>query len=139
MTYTSDRGQVMQRYHGCFANRTRVASGRRRRRRRLPPALGGGLAADDPELPEGGFTIVEAEVLSRGDARRRRAEPIRPVYAVDPLARSRCGADTRVTALIQEAPVVDKMLKQLRDKGRDARAGPWATVPPGEGASVAAA
>ncbi len=34
-------------------------------------------------------------------------------------------------ALIQEPKVIDKILKHLRTKGRDTRAGPWATGPQG--------
>lgn len=39
----------------------------------------------------------------------------------------------RMIALIQEPKVIDKILKHLRTKGRDARAGPWVTglSPPG--------
>jgi hypothetical protein len=45
----------------------------------------------------------------------------------------------RVIALIQEPAVIDKILRHLREKGRDARVGPWATGPPGDGTSAAAA
>jgi hypothetical protein len=44
----------------------------------------------------------------------------------------------RVLALIREPTVIDKILRHLREKGRDARAGPWATGPPGDGASAEA-
>jgi hypothetical protein len=40
---------------------------------------------------------------------------------------------------MQEPAVIDKILRHLRDKGRDARARPWATGPPGERASAEAA
>lgn len=42
----------------------------------------------------------------------------------------------RVIALIQEPAVIDKILRHLREKGRDARAVPWATGPPGGGAGA---
>ena len=45
----------------------------------------------------------------------------------------------RVIALIQEPKVIDKILKHLREKGRDARAGPWATGPPTGAATAEAA
>jgi hypothetical protein len=45
----------------------------------------------------------------------------------------------RVIALIREPAVIDKIPRHLREKGRDARAGPWATGPPGAHASVEAA
>ena len=54
-----------------------------------------------------------------------------PIYEVDPLTCPRCGGEMRVIALIQEPAVIDKILRHLREKGRDARAGPWATGPPG--------
>ncbi len=40
-------------------------------------------------------------------------------------------------ALIQEPKVIDKILGHLRAKGRGARAGPWATGPPGSGRQAA--
>ena len=45
----------------------------------------------------------------------------------------------RVIALIQEPKVIDKILKHLRAKGRDARAGPWAPGPPAGAATDEAA
>ncbi|MFI0608786.1 MAG: hypothetical protein ACH37Z_12970, partial [Anaerolineae bacterium] len=47
-----------------------------------------------------------------------------PIYEVDPLTCPRCGGEMRVIALIQEPAVIDKILRHLREKGRDARAGP---------------
>ncbi len=65
---------------------------------------------------------------SRG---RFQTGPYRLVYEVDPLPCPKCGGQMRVIALIQEPAVIDKILKHLRKEGRDARAGPWATGPPG--------
>ncbi len=45
----------------------------------------------------------------------------------------------RVLALIQEPAVIDRILRHLREKGRDARAGLWATGPPAGDAMAAAA
>jgi len=138
VTHIPDRGQVMQRYYGYYANRTR---GARRKADEAPsaPSMAGGVPGGDPEPPEGGVTIIEPQDFSRGDARRRWAELIRLVYEVDPLECPRCGGEMRVIALIQEPAVIDKILRHLRDKGRDARAGPWATGPPGNGATDEAA
>jgi hypothetical protein len=36
----------------------------------------------------------------------------------------------RVIGLIQAPAVIDKILGHLRERGWDARAGPWATGPP---------
>jgi hypothetical protein len=140
-----DKGQVLQRYYGYYANRTR---GERRKAQAAATAGSDGDSGEptgdperqeSPELPEGGVTIVEPEAFSRGDARRRWAELIRLVYEVDPLACPRCGGAMRVIALIQEPAVIDKILRHLREKGRDARAGPWSTGPPGDGAGAEAA
>ncbi len=85
------------------------------------------------------MTVVEPEDFSRGEAKRRWAELLRLVYEVDPLHCPKCGGEMQVIALIQEPRVVDKILRYLREKGRDARAGPWATGPPGAGATAEAA
>jgi len=61
------------------------------------------------------------------------------VYEIDPMVCPKCGGQMRVIALIQEPAVIDKIVRHLRAKGRDARAGPWATGPPGAGASAEAA
>lgn len=45
----------------------------------------------------------------------------------------------RVIALIQESKVIKKILRHLRDTGRDARSGPWATGPPGGAVGAAEA
>ncbi len=121
----------MQRYYGYYANRTR---GERRKAEAAvaEPSVDAGRPSIDPELPEGGgVTIVEPEVFSRGEAKRRWAELLRLVYEVDPLQCPKCGGRMRVIALIQEPAVIDKILGYLREMGRDARAGPWATGPPG--------
>jgi hypothetical protein len=138
VAHIPDKGQVMQRYYGYYANRTRGAR-RKAEEAAARPSVDGGRASEDPELPEGGVTIVEAEDFSRGDARRRWAELIRLVYEVDPMVCPHCGGQMRVIALIQEPAVIDKILRHLRSKGRDARAGPWATGPPGARASAEAA
>jgi hypothetical protein len=61
------------------------------------------------------------------------------LYEVDPPDCPRCGGPTRVIVLIQEPAVIDWILRHLRTKGLDARAGPWATGPPGAQATAAAA
>ena len=93
----------------------------------------------DAELPLAALPIEEPADFSRADARRRWATLIRLIYEVDPLTCPKCGRAMRVIALIQEPKVIDKILKHLRDKGRNARAGPWATGPPGSEAAAAAA
>lgn len=48
-------------------------------------------------------------------------------------------ATLRVIAPIQESQVIDRILKHLREKGRAARAAPWATGPPAGDATAEAA
>ncbi len=81
---------------------------------------------------------MERADFARRNARRRWAALIRLVYEVDPLVCPKCGGQMRVIALIQEPAVIDQILRHLREKGRDARAGPWATGPPGGGAGAEA-
>jgi hypothetical protein len=85
--------------------------------------------------PAGSVTMVEPQLFSRIDLRRRWAELLRLVYEVDPLQCPRCGGEMRVIALIHEPAVIDQILRHLRNKGRDARGGPWSTGPPGPGAT----
>jgi len=59
-------------------------------------------------------------------ARRRWAELLRRVYEVDPPGCPRCGGEIRIVSFIQTPEVIDRILRHLREKGRDARAGPWA-------------
>ena len=82
--------------------------------------------------------MAEPPAFSRAEARQRWAELLRLIYEVDPLVCPACGGEMPVIALIQEPAVIDKILRHPRDKGRDARAGPWATGPP-EGATAAEA
>ena len=73
------------------------------------------------------MTIVEPESFNRAEARRRWAELLRLIYEVDPLVCPWCGSPMRHVTLIQDPKVIDKILRHVRAKGRDAAAGPWAT------------
>lgn len=131
VAHIPDKGQVLQRYYGYYANRTRGE--RQQAAPATAEAAGAGEPGDgqqDAELPLGGVTVVESVDFSYGDARRRWVELIRLIYEVDPLACPRCDGTMRVIALIQPPKVIDRILKHLRQRGRDARAGPWATGPP---------
>ncbi|MBK8538622.1 MAG: transposase [Ardenticatenia bacterium] len=140
VAHIPDKGQVLQRYYGYYANRAR---GERRKAARAPEAEPAAAEIDaatsrglEPALAEA--ATVEPANVSRADARRW-AVLIRRIYEVDPLVCPKCGGTMRMIALIQEPKVVDKILKHLRTKGRDARAGPWATGPPADAAAAAAA
>ena len=120
------------------------ARGERRKAARAPEAepaaaeidaaTSGGL---EPALAEA--ATVEPANVSRADARRW-AVLMRRIYEVDPLVCPKCTGTMRMIALIQEPKVIDQLLRHLRTKGRDARAGPWATglSPPADAASAAA-
>jgi hypothetical protein len=137
VAHIPDKGQVMQRYYGYYANRTRGA--RRKTDEATAAPSHDRVPPSEIEPPAGGVTMVEPQLFSRTDLRRRWAELIRLVYEVDPLECPRCGGEMRVIALIHEPAVIDKILRHLRNKGRDARAGPWSTGPPGPGATDEAA
>jgi hypothetical protein len=119
----------MQRYYSYYANRTR---GERRKVAEAAAASSAdeGVPTGAPKLLEGCVAIIEAENFSRADARRRSAELIRLVYEVAPMVCPHSGGQMRAIALIREPKAIDKILRHLRAKGRDARAGPWATGPP---------
>lgn len=60
-------------------------------------------------------------------ARRRRwAELLRLVFAVDVEVCPRCGGDARPITFVTEPAVVGRTLTHLERRGVDARAGPWA-------------
>src|SRR5919106_3871874 len=80
-------GQVLQRYYGWYANRTR---GIRRQ---------AGVHAQP--------SVVAADVVppAQADVRRRWAELLRRIFEVDPLRCPRCGHAMRVVACITAAGV----------------------------------
>ena len=130
---------MFQRYYGYYAYRAR---GERRKAARAPKAEPAAAEIDgatsrglEPALAEA--ATVEPANFSRADARRW-AVLIRRIYEVDPLVCPKCAGTMRMIALIQEPKVIDRILKHLRTKGRDARAGPWATGPPADAAADAA-
>jgi len=86
VTHIPDPGQVMQRYYGWYASRTRGA-----RRRQSPDAA---------EAP---VAIVEPVNWSLRAARVRWAELLRRIFEVDPLACPRCRGLMRIVAVIIDA------------------------------------
>jgi len=117
-----DRGQVMQRYYGYYANRSRG----QRRRVEATDAQRAGLAPADGGLDQA--AVVTPEDWRRRAARLRWAELLRRIYEVDPLRCPACGIEMRVIAVITEPKVVDRILAHLRAKGHDPRAGPWRSL-----------
>ena len=125
-----DKGQVLQRYYGHNANRTRgvrpMAQAAAADAVRVADVAEVAEVADvmrtDAELPLGGVPIefespggvtIESKDVSLADARRRWADLLRRIYEVDPLQCPKCGGAMRVIALIQEPKVIDKILRHL--------------------------
>ncbi len=115
MAHIPDKGQVLQRYYGYYANRIRGE------RRKAAEAAGiRGASPVDVEVP-----IAETEDFSRRDALRRWAELLQRIFEVDPLECPACGGRMRIMAFILRPRVIDRILRHLREKGKDPRAGPW--------------
>ncbi|NOR14273.1 MAG: IS91 family transposase [Candidatus Aminicenantes bacterium] len=92
-SHIPDKGQVMIRYYGLFANAHR---GKKRK------------MGDDPSHPP----IIEEEerfVPSKGWA-----DMIRKVYEIDPLLCPQCGGQMRIISFIEEHKVIDKIINHLK-------------------------
>ena len=87
-----DKGQVMVRYYGLYANAHR---GKVRKASGVPVALG--MIEEEPK-----------PITSKGWA-----EMIRKVYEVDPLVCPRCGGRMKVVAFLTEYAVVDRIIRHL--------------------------
>jgi len=124
-----DKGQVLQRYYGYYASRTR-------HQRRMATQAGGtngpGGSLDDDVM------VAEAKDYSRRQMRLRWAALLRRIFEVDPLVCPACGGRMRMIAFILQPRVIDRILRHVREKGKDARAGPWSTTP-GRAAPMATA
>jgi hypothetical protein len=92
-SHIPEKGQVMVRYFGLYANAHR---GKVRR---------SGEAA-------GKLIIIEEE--SRKIPRRGWAEMIRKVYEVDPLVCPKCGGQMRIIAFLTDFSVVDRIINHLK-------------------------
>jgi hypothetical protein len=108
------KGEVRVRYYGAYASRRR---GWWRRR-------GVVLAGAGNEQAVGAERETEPWPALR--ARRRRwAELLRLVFAVEVTVCPRCGGEMRILAFVTEPAVVTRILAHLGRRGVDARAGPW--------------
>jgi hypothetical protein len=118
VSHIPNKGQVLQRYYGWYANRTR---GIRR-------------TAGPHEQPP----VVEAEAVSPAlhEVRRRWAELLRRIFEVDPLRCPRCGDAMRVVGFITHPPVIDRIITHLRRPAPQAR---HARAPPRRGAAARSA
>jgi len=103
VSHIPNKGQVLQRYYGWYANRTRGA--RRRAGGDQQPAV---IVADRarPELAA---------------VRRRWAELLRRIFEVDPLRCPQCGTPMRIVAFLTAPPVIDRLLAHRRPSARRVR------------------
>jgi len=91
-SHIPDRGQVMVRYYGLYANAHR---GKVRKASRVPAALGM-MEDESRRLPSQGWS-----------------EMIRKVYEVEPLICPRCGGRMKVIAFLTDYAVVDRIIRHL--------------------------
>jgi len=109
------KGEVRVRYYGAYASR------RRGWWRRRGVVLAGARPEDAPA------TEREGEPWPALRARRRRwAELLRRVFAVEVKVCPACGGAMRILAFVTEPAVVTRIPAHLERRGVDARAGPWA-------------
>ena len=114
------KGEVRVRYYGAYA------SARRGWWRRRGVVLVGAGPEDVREVER------EAEPWPALRARRRRwAELLRRVFAVEVEVCPACGGAMRILAFVTEPATVTRILAHLERRGKDARAGPWAEVATG--------
>jgi hypothetical protein len=101
-SHIPNKGQVLQRYYGWYANRTR---GRRRR---------AGAPEPGPRTESTPVGDAAASSPALRAARRRWAELVRRIFEVDPLRCPRCGESMRVVGFITQGHVIDRILTHLR-------------------------
>ena len=119
LTHIPDPGQVMTRYYGWYASRTRGT------RARLA-SDGRRLTADDISVEEP-VAITEPVNWSLRAARYRWAELLRRIYEVDPLACPRCAAPMRIVAVITDPAVITRILvhrARSAERARQSRSPP---------------
>jgi len=108
------RYETRIRYYGAFATRRRVWWRRR-----------GIVLVNAPQVgPSSSEPAADGPAL--GARRRRWAELLRRVYAVDVEVCRRCGGAARIVGFVTEPHAIRPILEHLARRGIEARAGPWA-------------
>ncbi len=110
LQHVPDRGEHLVRYYGWYSNRSR---GDRKRSCRTTDEIETDAAGGpDSDTPESELTKA---------ARSTWARLIKKVYEVDPLICPHCGGQMRFLAVIEEPPVIERILDQI---------GEWCPSPP---------
>jgi len=92
-SHIPDKGQVMIRYYGLYANAHRGKKRKEGEDPSQPPVI----AEETPFVPARGW-----------------AESIRKVYEIDPLLCPKCGGKMRIISFIEEHKVIDKIINHLK-------------------------
>ena len=97
LQHVPDKGEHLVRYYGWYSNRSR------------------GMRKQQDEDNPLAVTVDEAPVdpAYQSNARTAWARLIQKVYEVDPMLCPRCGEEMRLMALIEDPPVIEKILKHL--------------------------
>ena len=96
VSHIPNKGQVLQRYYGWYANRTRGS--RRQAGGDHQPAV---IVAD----------VIPPALVA---VRRRGAELLRRIFEVDPLRCPRCGTTMRIVACLTAPAAIDRILTHRR-------------------------
>ncbi len=93
-------GEHLVRYYGWYSNRSR------------------GIRRLSGELATGPGNELDIDVTRPGARFQNRvkaswARLIRKVYEVDPLICPRCGGEMRIVAIIEQAPVIERILRHI--------------------------
>jgi hypothetical protein len=105
-SHIPDKGQVMVRYSGLYANAHR---GKVKKASLSPSALR--IVEEElRRLPSKGW----AALIRKPHIGLRSAAMIRKVYEVDPMICSKCGGRMKVVAFITEVSVVDRIIEHLK-------------------------
>ncbi len=98
LVHIPDKGHVLTRYYGWYANRPR------------------GMRDKAASAADGPPAIVPARRLAPTEATRRWAALLQQIFEVDPLACPTCRSAMRIVAFITHVSVIDQILTHLRTR-----------------------
>jgi len=105
-SHIPDKGQVMVRYYGLYANAHRGKA----KKASLSPSAHRVVEEELRRLPSKGW----AAPIRKPHIGLRSAAMIRKVYEVDPMVCPKCGSRMKVVAFITEYAVVDRIIDHLK-------------------------